>query len=130
MIASPRYKKSHESKKESEFFIGYRALVDALVAPLRQIAINAGHEDAMLIVEQVRQSDEGLGYDASIDSITGSVELVDMMKKGIIDPVKVTRTALQNAASAAGILLTTDVAIADEPEPKKDDHAHGAEGMY
>jgi chaperonin GroEL len=120
LIASPRFKKSHESKRETEFFIGYRALVDALTAPLHQIAHNAGHADASLIVENVKQAADTVGYDAGNDSVTGVVELVDMFKKGIIDPVKVTRTALQNAASAAGILLTTDVAIADEPESKKE----------
>jgi chaperonin GroEL len=119
MIASARYKKSHESRKESEFMIGYMALIGSLTAPLRQIAMNAGHADGALIVEQVKKSPDAMGYDASIDSMTGDIELVDMMKKGIIDPVKVTRTALQNAASAAGILLTTDVAIAEEPEQKK-----------
>jgi chaperonin GroEL len=121
MIASPRFKKSHESKRESEFFIGYRALVDALTAPLRQIAENAGHRDASLIVEEVKKAGDVFGYDASADTLSGDIVLVDMLKKGIIDPVKVTRTALQNAASAAGILLTTDVAIADEPEPKQPD---------
>ncbi len=119
MVASARYKKSHESKRDSEFVIGYMALIDALTAPLRQIAINAGHEDASLIVKMVQDGAVGMGYDAAADTTTGDVLLIDMMKKGIIDPVKVTRTALQNAASAAGILLTTDVAIADEPESKK-----------
>jgi chaperonin GroEL len=123
MISSARYKKSHESRKESEFMIGYMVLVGSLTAPLRQIAINAGHADGALIVEQVKKSPDTLGYDASIDSVSGDIELVDMMKRGIIDPVKVTRTALQNAASAAGILLTTDVAIAEEPEQKKTDTA-------
>jgi len=119
MLASARYKKSHESKKESEFFIGYSALINALTAPLRQIAINAGNTDPSLVVEEVKKSPETIGYDASVDAIESDVVLVDMMKHGIIDPVKVTRTALQNAASAAGILLTTDVAIADEPEENK-----------
>jgi chaperonin GroEL len=119
MLASARYKKSHESKNESEFMIGYFALVESLTAPLRQIAINAGHDDASLIIEAVKSSAEGMGYDAGAETLTGEFELVDMIKKGIIDPVKVTRTALQNAASAAGILLTTDVAIADIPEKEK-----------
>jgi chaperonin GroEL len=119
MLASSAFKKSHESKKETEFFIGYQALVDALVSPLRQIAQNAGHDEPALIVEKVKKSDAHLGYDASADTMSDEIELVDMLAAGIIDPVKVTRTALQNAASAAGILLTTDVAIADEPEEKK-----------
>ncbi|HSE56617.1 MAG TPA: chaperonin GroEL [Candidatus Paceibacterota bacterium] len=120
MKASAQYKKSHESKRESEFVIGYLALVSALTAPLRNIAFNAGHEDPALIVAMVQEAaGEHMGYDASADSLEGTVVAVDLMKKGIIDPVKVTRTALQNAASAAGILLTTDVAIADEPEKEK-----------
>jgi chaperonin GroEL len=114
MLASPRYKKAHESKSEQEYVIGYLALTDSLTAPLYQIAQNAGHDDAILIVKQVQDSIDTMGYDASADTASGEVVLVDMIKKGIIDPVKVTRTALQNAASAAGILLTTDVAIADE----------------
>ncbi|HVY35819.1 MAG TPA: chaperonin GroEL [Candidatus Paceibacterota bacterium] len=125
MRTSDRYKTSHESKKESEFMAGYLALVDSLTAPLRQIAMNAGHDDASIIVEAVKKSSRGMGYDANAETLSGEVVLVDMIKQGIIDPVKVTRTALQNAASAAGILLTTDVAIADAPEPKKDDgHSH------
>jgi chaperonin GroEL len=119
MLASAAFKKSHESKKETEFFIGYQALVEALTAPLRQIASNAGHEEAALVVEKVKKSESNLGYDASADTMSDEIELVDMIRAGIIDPVKVTRTALQNAASAAGILLTTDVAIADEPEKEK-----------
>ncbi len=120
MLASLRYKKSHESKRESEWIIGYMALVESLTAPLRQIAFNAGHDDAALIVSKVQDSGDTMGYDAAADTTDGNVVLVDMIKMGIIDPVKVTRTALQNAASAAGILLTTDVAIADEPEKKKE----------
>ncbi len=119
MLASARYKKSSESKKETEFYIGYKALVDSLTAPLRQIATNAGHDDASIVVDKVVHAAETHGYDASADTSDGEVILVDMLKKGIIDPVKVTRTALQNAASAAGILLTTDVAIADDPDEKK-----------
>lgn len=119
LLISERYKKSHESTRETQFMAGYMALIDSLTAPLRQIAINAGVHDAGVIVSAVKKAEGALGYDASGDLLLGEVVLVDMMKKGIIDPVKVTRTALQNAASAAAILLTTDVAIADEPEPKK-----------
>ena len=119
LLASARYKKSHESAKETQFMAGYMALVDSLTAPLRQIAINAGVDDAGVVVDAVKKADASMGYDASSDVLLGDIVLVDMIAKGIIDPVKVTRTALQNAASAAAILLTTDVAIADEPEPKK-----------
>ncbi|MEN9582068.1 MAG: chaperonin GroEL, chaperonin GroEL [Candidatus Parcubacteria bacterium] len=113
-------KRAIESRREHEFSVGYMALVDSLDAPLMQIAKNAGHEDASVIIDQVRNS-SGIndGYDAGADALDGSHSLVDMVKKGIIDPVKVTRTALQNAASAAAIILTTEVAIADIPEEKK-----------
>jgi chaperonin GroEL len=109
--------------------IGYMALVESLTAPLRQIAVNAGHSDAALVIDAVRRAPDTHGYDAGADTAAGDISLVDMMKKGIIDPVKVTRTALQNAASAAGILLTTDVAIADEPEPKKEPVGGMQDGM-
>lgn len=119
LLASTRYKKAQVDKRESEFIAGYTALVDALTAPIAQIAKSAGHEESALIIDKVATAAGALGYDAATDAMTGEFELVDMIQKGIIDPVKVTRTALQNAASAAGILITTDVAIADEPETIK-----------
>src|SRR5881275_625102 len=81
----------------------------ALEAPLKQIAINAGLEGGV-VVEKVRNSETGHGLDAA----TG--EYVDMVSAGIIDPAKVTRSALQNAASIAGLFLTTEAVIADKPE--------------
>ena len=80
--------------------------------PLKQIAINAGHEGGV-VVEKVKTLEAGWGLDAA----TG--EYVDMIKAGIIDPAKVTRSALQNAASIAGLFLTTEVVIADKPEKEK-----------
>jgi len=84
----------------------------ALDAPLRQIAINAGLEGGV-VVEKVRSLKPGWGLDAS----TG--EYVDLMKAGIIDPAKVTRSALQNAASIAGLFLTTEAVVAERPEKEK-----------
>ncbi len=81
----------------------------ALDAPLRQIAVNAGLEGGV-VVEKVRGLKPGHGLDAS----TG--EYVDLMKAGIIDPAKVTRSALQNAASIAALFLTTEAVVADKPE--------------
>ncbi|HZM81038.1 MAG TPA: chaperonin GroEL, partial [Candidatus Limnocylindrales bacterium] len=81
----------------------------ALDAPLRQIAVNAGLEGGV-VAEKVRTLEIGHGLDAA----TG--EYVDMMKAGIIDPAKVTRSALQNAASIAGLFLTTEAVVADKPE--------------
>jgi chaperonin GroEL len=92
--------------------LGFNVLVRALEAPLRQIAINSGKTDGSVIVERTRSA-EFDGYDAASDTM-----VKDMVKAGIIDPVKVTRSAVQNAASAAAVLLTTEVAIADEPEEK------------
>jgi chaperonin GroEL len=83
----------------------------AIEAPLKQIAINAGLEGGV-IVEKVRNLPTGQGLNAA----TG--EYVDMIKSGIIDPAKVTRSALQNAASIAALFLTTEAVIADKPEPK------------
>ncbi len=119
VLAQARYKKAHESPAETEFFAGYMVLLDAIIAPLRQIAENAGIYDSGVVVEQVIQSADNLGYNASADSFAQPLVLVDMIGHGIVDPVKVTRCALQNAASAAAILLTTDVVVATIPEPKQ-----------
>ena len=121
MYKSDFYKESHKSKKDSEYLVGYMSLLHSLHAPLQQIAVNAGRGDGSVIVDRVKSTKEDtFGYDAS-EEISGEVpEMVDMIKKGIIDPVKVTRTALQNAASAAAIFLTTEAAVAEEPEEKKD----------
>jgi chaperonin GroEL len=92
---------------------GYDIVVRALTQPLRQIALNAGKDDASIIVREVENAKGYAGYDALAD-----VMVDDMVKAGIIDPVKVTRGAVENAVSAAAILLTTEAAIADIPEPK------------
>ena len=81
----------------------------ALEEPVRQIAENAGQEGSV-IVEHVRKADKGVGYNAA----TGEYE--DMVQSGIVDPTKVTRTALQNAASVAALLLTTEAVVAALPE--------------
>ena len=103
----------------------------AIEEPLRQIAHNAGFEGS-IVVEKVRAGKDGFGFNAA----TGEYE--DLIKAGVIDPKKVTRTALQNAASVASLLLTTECAIAEKPEPKKDAPAMpggmggmgGMDGMY
>ncbi|MGH8836997.1 MAG: chaperonin GroEL [Actinomycetes bacterium] len=84
----------------------------AVEAPLKQIAVNAGLEGGV-VVEKVKSLEPGWGLDAA----TG--DYVDMIKAGIIDPAKVTRSAMQNAASIAGLFLTTEVVIADKPEKEK-----------
>lgn len=109
---------------KQEMFIGYQIVLKALEAPLRQIATNAGKDEGSVIVEAVKNGKGNFGYDAKKDEM-----VPDMIASGIIDPVKVTRSGIQNAASAAAILLTTDVAIADDGEEKKDGHSHGAPQM-
>ncbi|MEX0933550.1 MAG: chaperonin GroEL [Candidatus Paceibacterota bacterium] len=107
----------------SDAKIGVGVLIRALESPLRQIAINSGKPDGSVIVDQTRR-DEFDGYDALRD-----VMVKDMVKAGIIDPVKVTRSAVQNAASAAAVLLTTEVAIVDFPEEKGGEEGMGGGGM-
>jgi|LDZT01.1.fsa_nt_gi chaperonin GroEL len=102
-----------EFKLEGDEQIAVKIIRKALEEPTKQIAKNAGYEGSV-IVEKLRGKDKGIGFDAS------EGEYVDMVKKGIIDPTKVTRSALQNAASIAGMVLTTECLIADKPEEKKD----------
>ena len=107
-----------------EIALGYDIVLKALEAPLRQIVLNTGNADGSVAVEKIMSSDkENAGFNAMTEKFSD-----DLIKEGIIDPVKVTRTALQNAASAAAILLTIEAAIADEPESKKP-HNHGGEEM-
>jgi chaperonin GroEL len=106
--------KSAEAKIDAlgltdEQAVGANIVRVAVSAPLKQIAINAGLEGGV-VAEKVRDLEPGWGLDAA----TG--EYVDMIKAGIIDPAKVTRSALQNAASIAGLFLTTEVVVADKPE--------------
>jgi chaperonin GroEL len=101
-------------KLEAEEAVAMNILRRALEEPLRQIAHNAG-VDGAVIAEEVKKREGAVGYNAA----TGVFE--DMIKAGIIDPAKVTRTALQNAASIAGMFLTTEAVITDLP--KKDEPA-------
>lgn len=108
-----RAKRDEASAQELKF--GYEIVLKALEAPLKQIAINAGKDDGSVIVNKIMESEEmSAGYNAMADKMED-----DMIERGIIDPVKVTRTALENASSAAAILLTTEVAIAEEPKEEK-----------
>ncbi|WP_301964628.1 TCP-1/cpn60 chaperonin family protein, partial [uncultured Desulfovibrio sp.] len=96
-----------------EEMAGVNIVRRAVEEPLRQIAANAGFEGSV-VVEKVRDGKDGFGFNAA----TGEYE--DLIKAGVIDPKKVTRTALLNAASVASLLLTTECAISEKPEPKKD----------
>ena len=103
---------------------GVKIILKALEAPVKQIAINAGIEGAV-IVDKVKNSDAGIGFDVLNE------KYVDMISVGIVDPAKVTRSALQNAASVASTLLTTEAAVADIPEPEPAMPAGGGMGgMY
>lgn len=108
-------------KVSDEFSVGYEIILNACEQPLRQIAINCGKGDGSIIVEAVKADKrENVGYDALKDVIVG-----DMFIAGIIDPVKVARTGLQNAASASAILLTTEVLVTDEPKEEKQNPGMG-----
>ena len=103
---------------------GVQIVMKALEEPVKQIAINAGLEGAV-IVDKVKAAKPGVGYDVL------SEKCVDMIAAGIVDPAKVTRSALQNAASVASILLTTEAVVADIPEPEPAAPAGaGMGGMY
>ncbi len=109
--------KKIDPKAHDERTIGYRILLSALSAPLLQIARNAGREDAAVVLQEVVKKGGAFGFDAS--SETDEPNIVDMYEAGIIDPVKVTRSCVENSASAAAVLLTTEAAVADLPEEKK-----------
>src|SRR3989344_5152109 len=111
-----------------EELVGYNIVLKALDVPLKQIADNTGKVDGSVIVSKVKEAGGNAGYDAAKGEM-----VADMIKAGIIDPVKVERAGVQHAVSAAGILLTTECAIADEPEegkPAMPDMGGMGGGMY
>ena len=98
----------------------------ALEAPIRQIAANAGLEGSVIVDKVLANGSVGFGFDAAKD------EYGNMVEKGIIDPTKVSRSALQNAASVASVMLTTEALVADipAPEPAAPAPQGGMGGMY
>ncbi len=112
-------------KLESDEKTGVNIVLKALEEPVKQIAFNAGLEGSV-IVEQVKGSKKGTGFNALTE------QYVDMVKDGIVDPTKVTRSALQNAASVASMVLTTESIVADKPEPTPAPAMPGGgmDGMY
>jgi chaperonin GroEL len=108
-----------QGKNEDQNF-GIKILVRSIEEPLRQIVANAG-EDAAVVLAKVKEGKGTFGYNAATS------DYGDMLELGILDPTKVTRLALQNAASVAGLLLTTEVMVAEAPKDEAD-HAHGAPG--
>ncbi len=116
------------AETEGDEKTGAQIVLRALEEPVRQIAFNAGIEGS-LIVNKIKESAVGVGYNALTD------EYMDMLKGGIVDPTKVTRSALQNAASVAAMVLTTESLVADKPDPAADAAAAAAMagaggGMY
>lgn len=109
--------KKVDGKAHDEYAVGYRILLSALSSPLLQIAKNAGREDAAVVLQEVVKKGGAYGFNASAES--EEMSIVDMYEAGIIDPVKVTRSCVENSASAAAVLLTTEAAVADIPEEKK-----------
>jgi chaperonin GroEL len=109
-----------KKEKNEDMAVGIRIVKRALEEPIRQIANNAGHEGSV-IVNQVKSEEKDRGFDAQ------SEKFVNMHEAGIIDPTKVVRSALQNAASIASLMLTTEAVINEVPEEKK--AQGGASGM-
>jgi len=107
---------------EGDQQIGAKIIIKALEAPTKQIATNGGFEGSV-IVEKLKGKGNGIGFDVTAG------EFVDMIKAGIVDPAKVTRSALQNAASIGGMILTTECLVTDKPEEKKDMPAVPPGGM-
>ncbi|PSB13112.1 chaperonin GroEL [filamentous cyanobacterium CCP2] len=119
---SPSLEEWAKSNLTGEELIGAMIVARALAAPLKRIAENAGQNGAV-IAERVKEKEFNVGYDAAKD------EFVDMFAAGIVDPAKVTRSAMQNAASIAGMVLTTECIVVDKPEPKDGAGAGAGAGM-
>lgn len=102
--------------------IGISIVKDSLSQPLRWLAKNSGADDGWVVKKVEENKDKAFGFNSM------TLEFEDMLKAGILDPVKVTRSALQNAASVASMILTTECLITDLPEEKKEEHAHAGMG--
>ncbi|OQR06798.1 chaperonin GroL [Ligilactobacillus salivarius] len=109
-------------EEEGDVQTGINIVKRALEEPVRQIAENAGLEGSV-IVEKLKEQKPGVGFNAATN------EWVDMVEAGIVDPAKVTRSALQNAASVSALLLTTEAVVADKPEPESNDQMPATPGM-
>jgi chaperonin GroEL len=111
-----------------EFNAGFEILLRSLEEPLNQIVKNAGKEGGMVVSEMKQKISENPSSNIGYDALGGKV-VSDMIRQGIIDPVKVARSALENAASAAAMLLTTEAVVAELPEKKNHDHGGPGAGM-
>lgn len=113
---------------EGEHLAAYEIVLKAITAPMRVMAQNAGIENPDKLIDAVRDDQGSRGYDFT-EILHGRKDMVDMFASGIIDPLKVTRLALENAASIAGTLLNTEAVIVDLPEPKEKGAGPGMPGM-
>ena len=116
----PAVQKLLESTEDADLKTGIRIVLKAIEAPVRQIAKNAGLEGSVIVNEILNANKSGYGFDFA------SEKYVDMFEAGILDPAKVTRSALQNAASVAAMVLTTESLVTDIPDPKADAAAAAA----
>ena len=127
--AVPAVQKLLDETEDADEKTGVKIVLKALEEPIRQIASNAGMEGSVIVDEIRRSGKVGYGYDFATEKYT------DMLEAGILDPTKVTRSALQNASSVASMVLTTESLVADKPDPKADAAAAAAMaqqggGMY
>ncbi|PLZ64695.1 chaperonin GroEL, partial [Fischerella thermalis] len=119
---APQLEEWANSNLKGEELTGALIVARALSAPLKRIAENAGQNGAV-IAERVKEKEFNVGFNAATN------EFVDLLAAGIVDPAKVTRSALQNAASIAGMVLTTECIVVDKPEPKDNAPAGAGAGM-
>ncbi len=127
--AIPAVEKLLENEEDADLKTGIRIVLKAIEEPVRQIAANAGLEGSVIVNEIVNKKQPGYGFNFATETY------VDMFEEGILDPAKVTRSALQNAASVAAMVLTTESLVSDIPDPKADAAAAAAMaqaggGMY
>ena len=127
--AIPAVEKLLETQEDADLKTGIRIVLKAIEEPVRQIAANAGLEGSVIVNEIVNKKQPGYGFNFAAETY------VDMFEAGILDPAKVTRSALQNAASVAAMVLTTESLVSDIPDPKADAAAAAAMaqaggGMY
>ena len=123
-VASDVFKQIFETKEKEEVdsrFAGEQIVEKSILAPIKQIAENAGKDGSVILYEIIKRQQEEKNHNIGYNAAIGVFE--DMMKAGIVDPTKVVRWALQNAASAASMFLTTEAVVTDIPE-KKDGHEY------
>jgi len=116
----PILEELRKDPKDFAKYVGASIVLEAIKTPVRQIAENAGENGEVVVNEILKSTDSNFGFNAA----TGQYE--DLVKSGIVDPTKVTRSALQNAVSCASMLLITESVVADLPEKKEKEHEHGA----